>query len=148
MSTTALTYDMRDVLKVLEALRGVEADLRRQTNTELRAAAGRCATGLVGELRSAGAASATPQGRLVAQTVRIKSDRLPAVQLGGRARVGSRGTSAGVLVWGSERGGRNFPPGPGGPYWIDPTVRRFEQGRAPDEYRRAVTSILSRRGVL
>ena len=146
--TVAPEFDMRDVLKVLERLRGVQADLRTETNRELRAAAGRTAQGAADRVRAAGMAAATPQAALVARTVRVRNDRLPAIQIGGRTRVGRNGAPAAALLWGSERGGRNFPPGPGGPYWIEPAVRSYEQGPALAEYRQAVTQILSRRGLL
>ena len=141
----AITVDTRDVLPLLRGLQGVQADLRRNANAELRAAAATTAAGLVTRLRLAGDASSTPQAALVASTVRVKSDRVPAVSIGGPRRVGHRRTAAGVLLWGSERGGRNFP---GGGHWIAPTVEEFKAGPAADAYYVAVAAILRKYGVL
>jgi hypothetical protein len=142
MTGTHPTIDTSDVLPLLEALRGVDVELRRNTNRRLRQAAGDASRGLVPILRGAGAAATTPQAALVARTVRVRSDRLPAVQLGGSRRVGRRGTPAGRLVWGSEGGGRNFAAPSGGSYWIAPTVDDYARRGALEVYQRAVAQIL------
>lgn len=145
---TTVSYDTRDVLSCLKALQAVDVDLRKQANSQLREAAADVASLLVGELQQAAASAPTPQARLVASTAKVKSDRIPAVQVGGRSRVGHRRTAAGVLLWGSEHGGRHFPPGPGGPYWLEPTVRKVQEGPAADRYRAAVFAILKEHGLV
>lgn len=148
MTGVTTTIDTSDVLPLLAALRGVDAELRRNTNRRLRQAAGDASRGLVPILRGAGAGAATPQAAIVARTVRVKSDRLPAVQVGGSRRVGRRRTPAGLLVWGSEGGGRNFAAPRGGSYWIAPTVDDYARRGALEAYRRAVAQILSDAKVL
>lgn len=147
--TDPVAIDTRDVLPLLKALQGVSAELRKNANRRLREAAGECSRGLIVELQAAAARSQTPQAAIVAASLRVSSDRVPTVMVGGRRRVGSRRTPAGVLVWGSERGGRNFTAPQGGAgYWISPTVDRYARGPAVDRYRAAVASILKDAGVL
>jgi len=144
---TSISYDTRDVVTVIGQLRDVDKALRTNASGELRDAAGHVAQILVGALQSG--AGGTPQAPLVASSAKVKRDRVPAVQLGGGKAVGRRGTAAGVLLWGSERGGRNFaaPPNASG-YWIGPAVRRVQEGDATSEYLRAVSAILRAAGVL
>jgi len=146
--TATLTYDMDEVMGLLKELRGVQVDLRRQTNRELRQAAGECAQGLIPELHAHAASSPTPQARIVAGSAKVKSDRLPTVVVGGARRVGSRGTQAGAIVWGSERGGRNFVAGSGGQYWITPAVKAFQEGPAGGIYMQAVGRIFIGHGIV
>jgi hypothetical protein len=142
-----ISYDTRDIVGLLKNLRGVQDDLRKNDNKRLREAAAVCAVELVADLKAS--ARGTPQAGLVASTARVKSDRIPAVSIGGNKRVGHRGTAAGVLVWGSERGGRNFAaPHNSGGYWIEPTTRRFQDGPAARTYLTAVYEVLRDRGVL
>jgi hypothetical protein len=148
MTGVAPTIDTSDVLPLLAALKSVDKELRVNTNRRLRQAAGDASRGLVPLLRAAGASSPTPQAALVARTVRIRSDRIPAVQLGGSRGVGHRRTPAGRLVWGSEGGGRNFAAASGGSYWIAPTVDRYARAGALEPYRAAVAAILHDAGVL
>ena len=143
-----ISVDTRDVLPLLKALQGVEAELRSNANRRLRSAAGECARELITELQAAAGRSPTPQAALVARVAKVSSDRVPAVKLGGSRRVGHRRTPAGRLLWGSERGGAKFAASPGGSYWINPTVERFSSSRAADTYRAAVLGVLSDAGVL
>ena len=144
-----VTIDTRDLLPLMRALGQVDRELRLNSNRRLREAAGACSRELVGELRGAAASSPTPQAALVARTLRVSSDRIPKVIVGGSRRVGSRKTPAGLLVWGSERGGRNFVAAPSSSgHWIAPTVSRFASSSATDTYRAAVAGILKDAGVL
>ena len=92
--------------------------------------------------------SATPQAAIVADSIRIKRDRLVSVSIGGTKRVGSRGTIAGAILWGSEHGGVNFDAPHGGSYWIEPAVKRYAAGGAQGAYLAAVNEILRDAGVL
>ena len=139
--------DTSDVLPTLKALQRVEKDVRQNANRRLRQAASTCAGGLVSALRLQAALAATPQARIVAETARVKSDRVPSVTVGGGQGVGRHGTAAGVLVWGSERGGRTFAAPTGGSYWIGPAVDRYSRGPAVEAYKRAVAQILSDAGL-
>jgi hypothetical protein len=130
------------LFETLKATQGLEADLRRTANGELRAIARTCAGELATELKQAAASSPTPQARLMAPTIRVKSDRIPVVSIGGSRRVGRHKTPAARLVWGSESGGRNFRAPAGGSYWIKPTVERFASSGALKSYRRGVYDIL------
>lgn len=144
----APTFDTRDMLPLIGALRGVDAELRRQARGELRSAAAESAAGLVLLLRQAAAAASTPQAVLMAPTIRVKADVLPIVQIGGSRRVGHRRTPAGRLVWGSESGGERFTQPRGGAYWITPTVNAYARTGAARAYQRAVVGVLRRAGVV
>lgn len=145
---TTVAIDTTDVIPLLKALNQVSAEVRVNANRRLREAAGECSRGLVVELGAAAARSATPQAALVARTLRVSSDRVPKVQVGGSRKVGSRKTPAGLLVWGSERGGRNFAASSGGAYWIAPTVSAYSRTRAVQTYQAAVAAILRDAGVI
>jgi hypothetical protein len=67
---------------------------------------------------------------LVASTLRVRSDRVPAILAGGAKRVGHRKHPAGALLFGAEFGGRRtrktmqFLPHKGRTgYFIFPTLR-------------------------
>ena len=138
-------------VETLKAFKGLDADLRKQANGELRAAAGVCARRLVELLQASAASSGVPVAPRVARSAKVKSDRLPAVSVGGSRRVGRYGAPASALVWGSERGPRGdvnhwaVPPSAG--HWIRPAVKRFEESGAPEEYSRAVDDLIQRYGL-
>jgi len=144
----SFTCDTRDLTGLLRGLGKVEKSLRDEANVRLRNAAGTAAGQLVSELQRSANASPTPQARIVAQAIRVKRDRLVAVEIGGRQGVGSRATPAGELVWGSEHGGPNFVAGAGGSYWIQPAVERYVAGGAQGAYLAAVNQILRDAGIL
>jgi len=144
----SFTCDTRDLTGLLKGLGKVEKGLRDESNVRLRNAAGVAAGGLAGELRQSAAGSSTPQARIVADSIRIKRDRLVSVQIGGATRVGSRSTPAGAIVWGSEHGGQNFAAPAGGSYWIAPAVDRYAAGGAQSAYLAAVNQILRDAGIL
>lgn len=143
-----VTIDTSELFELFKALGKVDAELRQNSNKRLRQAAAECARGMIGPLRSAASSSPTPQAVIVARTARLRSDRVPAVQVGGPRGVGHRKTPAGRLLWGSERGGATFGAPPGGPYWIDPTVRAYQSGPAAGVYLAQVVGILSDAKVL
>lgn len=136
-------------METLKAFQGLERDLRKEANAELRTAARECATALILELKSAAAGSGVPVASRVAGSARVVSDRLPTVSIGGSRRVGARGAPAAVLVWGSEHGPRgepnHFGVAPSGRgYWIAPTVERFGQSTALEMFKRAVVETMRR----
>jgi hypothetical protein len=136
---------MDGVAETLRAFQGLEADLRREANAELRVAGREAALVLADHLRAAAGRSGVPVAGRVASSIAVKSDRLPTVRIGGSKRVGRRGAPAGVLLWGSEHGGPNFAVGPNGAgYWIAPTSKRFEGAEALTIYRRAVVDTMRR----
>jgi hypothetical protein len=145
---------MEGMTETLRAFQGLEADLRKEANSELRSAARECAARLAVELVSAASASGVPVAPRVARSIRVKSDRLPVVTIGGPMKVGTgKQGSAGALVWGSEQGPKGDPnrfgvaPNLAG-YWIAPATKRFEEGPALDTFRRAVAAIMRRWGLL
>src|SRR4029077_19044755 len=131
--------------------RELERELRGQANAELRQAAKTCAGVLAGELVRSAAASGVPVAPLVARSIRVKSDRVPVVSIGGAKRVGRRGAPAGALVWGSEQGPKGsvnhwgVPAGAG--YWIAPAVERYGP-KAVETFRHALGAIFRRHGLL
>lgn len=144
-----LSVEMDGMAETIKAVQGLERELRTGANKELRAAAGRTAGGLAADLQRAAVSSGVPVAPRVASSVRVKSDRLPVVVLGGPKRVGGGGDRAPAarLLWGSEQGPKSDPnrfavePNPAG-YWIAPTVARFRDGPALDTFRRAVFETL------
>lgn len=143
------TVEVDGLVETLRAFQGLEADLRREANAELRAAGREAATVFAEQLRGAAARSGVPVASRVASSITVKSDRLPTVRIGGPKRVGRRGAPASKLVWGSEHGPagevNHFGvPSSGGGYWITPTAKRFESSEALTIYKRAVYATMRR----
>lgn len=151
--------DDSDVQQLFRALGKVNADLRKDTNAQLRVAAKECASELAMLLKVNFVGAPAPQTKLVELSVRVKSDRTPVVQIGGKKKVGRaynsrKGgkvrASAGQLLWGVEYGdakGRFAARNPQG-YWIKPTVKQFAETGAIPKYKTAVIRILNDAGVL
>lgn len=93
-----------------------------------------------------------PVARRVATSIRVKSDRIPAVSIGGPKKVGAGGAPAGLLVWGSEQGPKSEPNRfgvePSSGYWIKPTVARFQADEAVVVYKRAVYELQRKHGLV
>lgn len=143
-----VSVEIDGLMETLKATRGLEKDLRSEANAELRSAAKSCASGLAADLVRAAEASGVPVAPRVARSLRVKSDRIPVVSIGGATRVGRRGAPAGSLVWGSEQGPKSdpnrwgIPPSAG--RWIAPTVSRFASSEAVAVYKRAVLDVLKK----
>jgi hypothetical protein len=148
MAGQTFTCDTRDLIPLLKGLGQVEKSLRDEANVRLRNAAGKSAEQLAGALKQSAASSPTPQAAIVAESIRVKRDRLVSVSIGGTKRVGSRATIAGAILWGSEHGGENFVAARGGSYWIEPAVKRYAAGGGQTEYLAAVNEILRDAGVI
>jgi len=146
--------EMEGMLETIGAVRALEKELRNEANSKLRAAAKECAAPLAADLVRAAAGSGVPVAARVARSIRVKSDRIPVVSIGGAKKVGSgkRGAAA-ALVWGSEQGPKSDPnhfgvaPNSAG-YWIAPTVASFADGPGLDRFRRAVYEILHESGLI
>ena len=147
MTATAKGVELEGMAETLRALQGLSKELRPEANGELRDAAGETAGKLRDDLARAAAGSPTPQARLVARTLRVVRDRIPAVSIGGGDRVGRYGASADALLWGSEHGGHNFVAGGGGEYWIGPTVERFKSSTAIATFERAIGRLVHKWGL-
>jgi hypothetical protein len=159
-STGPTVYvDDSDVQQLLRALGKVNADLRKDTNAQLRVAAKECANELAMLLKVNFAGAPAPQTKLVELSVRVKSDRTPVVQVGGKKKVGRAYKSrkggtvrapAGQLLWGVEYGDHKgrFAPRNADGYWIKPTVKKFAETGAIANYKKAVYQILRDAGVL
>ena len=145
MASGALSLEVDGLTETLKAFQGLEADLRREANGKLRAAARECATRLAALLVRAAGACGVPVAPRVARSIRVKTDRLPVVTIGGPSKVGAHGGTAGALVWGSEQGPKgdvnHFAVAPSSGYWIAPTVARFASDDAVSVYLRAVVDI-------
>jgi len=147
-----VSLEIDGLMETLQAFKGLEAELRKEANGELREAGQQCARVLATELKAAASSSGVPVASRVARSIRAKSDRIPVVSIGGGMRVGIRGAPAGALVWGSEqgpKGGTNHwgvPPSSG--YWIAPTVKQFGQNKAVPIYLRAVVDVQKRYGLI
>ena len=155
MAKRGLAIEVDGLTETLKAVNGLERELERPAaNKELRQAAKTCATVLAAQLARAAMSSGVPVAPRVASSIRVKSDRLPVVSIGGAKKVGTgkRGAAA-ALGWGSEQGPKSDPnrfaveSNPTG-YWIAPTVERFGSDQAVTLYRRAVFEILHERGLV
>jgi hypothetical protein len=150
-TTGGLSIEMEGIFETLQAVRSVQADLRPGVNNELRDAAESSCGELAVELRSAAAASGVPVAPRVAQSIRVKRDRVPVVSIGGSTRVGRRGAPAGALVWGSEQGPKGdvnhwaVPASSG--YWIAPAVERAGP-KVRERFAAAVADVFRRHGLL
>jgi hypothetical protein len=151
-TTGTATVELEGIFETLKAFQGLERDMRSEANAELRAAARTCATVLAGHLARSAAASGVPVAPRVARSIRVKSDRIPVITIGGTAKVGRTGAQAGKLVWGSEQGPKGdvnhwaVPPSPG--YWIAPAVRAFQGDQSIEIYKRAIVDLERKHGLL
>lgn len=158
------TYDVDevDMMQLLKSVRGIEADLRKDINNRIKAASASASEQLVRDLAVAAVSgSAPPQAAFVANSIRVKKDRLAAVRIGGKRGGRTRsGATAGHLLFGSERGTTGAPdrdgsvrnrfvkPHNAGGYWIRPTINAFIDTKAWKDYHRAVVQILNAEGLL
>lgn len=138
-NTLVIRVHVDGVHETLAAYRRLPAE----ANAQLRDASGRIATLLASRIRAAAAAD-SPQSALMAPTVAVRRDRVPAVVAGGNARVGSRRTPAWKILFGSEFGSTVWPqfrPHRGSnSYWFYATVHR-EQAVIAAQWRRAADAI-------
>jgi len=144
----ALTVDAHGLDPLLRGIEQLERSLEDEANTRLQAAAGKAGAQLLSVLRQSAASSPTPQARIVAESLRLRRDRTVSLELGGSVGVGSRGTAAGAILWGSEHGGANFGASSGGSYWIGPAVDRYAASGADGPYLEAANGLLRDSGLL
>lgn len=101
----------------------------REASEALRIRSGELAASLAGKVQAAAHAD-SPQSALMAATVKPRRDRIPVIEAGGSARVGSRSTPAYNILFGSEFGSRQyrqFRPHLGrDSYWMFRTVDENE----------------------
>lgn len=126
------TLTFRRAADLNRMLRSLSREASRGIRAESRAIAGDVAAAAESRALALGGAA-----KVVAPSLRAVSDRVPAVRLGGSARLreGERQT-VGDVIWGAEFGGgrrrttRQFAPwrgnGEGAGYFLFPTVRDME----------------------
>jgi len=145
-----VSVSVEGALETVQAIRGVQADLRPTVNGELRDAAGSSADELANELKSSAGSSGVPVAPRVARSIRVVRDRIPSVSIGGGMPVGRTGGRASDLVWGSEQGPKgdvnHFGVPPGAGYWIKPAVDRYGR-KALGNFQRAVDAIVRKHGL-
>jgi hypothetical protein len=146
-----VSVDVDGLVETLAAFKGLEADLRKEANAELRVAGREAGAALALELRASASSSGVPVAPRVARSIKVKRDRIPVVAIGGAMPVGARGGSAGALAWGSEQGPKgavnHFAVPPGAGYWIAPAVERYSS-RALSNFRAAVADVFRKHGLL
>ena len=145
---SGVSVDTSELAGVEKALTSAERRLADPGNTRMATASARAANELSAALRASAAVSPTPQARIVAESLVVTPGREAAVSIGGGRRVGSRGTPAGEIVYGSESGGANFGAPRGGSYWIAPAVTRYSAGGGEQAYTDAINGILRDVGLL
>lgn len=82
-------------------------DLPKDASAELRDAAGEIADDMVGWIRNA-AENDSAQSALMAGTVKVVRDRVPAVTVGGSGKVGSNRVPAYKILFGANFGSRSL----------------------------------------
>lgn len=110
-------------------------DLPKEASAELRDEAGKIAGDMAGWISSAARADSR-QSALVADTVKVRRDRVPVVELGGTTRVGT-GTGrqkarAYQILFGANFGSRSFPQfrqwaGKGNDYFVFRQIEAHER---------------------
>lgn len=121
MTVTVDRADVAAILKAFDTLPTAAADA-------LTEHAEQAAAGLVSLLRAAAAAEGR-QAALMAPTIEVDKGRDPSIAAGGNRRVGRNSVPAGVLLYGSEYGGKRpqFRPWqPSGSYWFGRTIDAHE----------------------
>lgn len=126
-SSLTLTVSIPDVRTILKAFK----DLPKEASAELRKASLEISKQLAEVSKSYARTDSAPQSHLLEPTIKAISDRVPAVQVGGSTRIGSRRTQAFNLLFGAEFGSDQHPQfgrpwnGKQG-YWFFPSVERQE----------------------
>lgn len=140
------TFAVDGLREVLDAFNR----LPKEANAELREAAGRIAALLAVSIQAAAAAEGRQAARL-GDTVKVRRDRVPSVQIGGTRRLfhgrkDGTGREAFRVLFGSEFGsntGHGFKRHRGQQgYWIFPTVER-KQSQIADEWLAAADRIVA-----
>jgi hypothetical protein len=101
VAKTGLTFKV-SIAGVRETLRALN-DLPKVANVELKNRTKELATRIAQSAKNAGGRAGS-QAALVSRTVKVKRDRVPAVQAGGSTPLGRYGTAAFNLLFGSEFG--------------------------------------------
>ena len=131
----AATIDVQGHQETVRAFRRYARSVDHGSS-DLRAAAGRTAAGLAGRIQTALTSDGDPRSPVLALTVRVKRDTVPAVTMGGSRKLFSAGTQqniipAGRVLFGTEFGahskigGYRSHSGRVG-YAIFPTIRSAE----------------------
>jgi hypothetical protein len=142
-----IQVDTSELKRPQAALSRVESGLQGEASPTLRQGGVATAEGLLALLRASARTSPTPQAVLVAGAAVVHSGGVIGVELGGGQGVGRRGSPAGELLWGSERGGPNFTaPHSASGYWIRPAVAQAERV-GQEAYSRSINGLLSAAGL-
>jgi hypothetical protein len=125
IKTNAVAMELEGLQPMLRAF----GSYGREANAELRKASKSVATTTVTAAKARGA-SIAGAAALASETLRVKSDRVPSLIVGGSKRVGTHRHSAGAFLFGAEFGGRGrtrtqqFLPHRGTQgYFLFPTLR-------------------------
>jgi hypothetical protein len=124
--------------------------LPKEASNELRDANQKISEHLADKIRAA-ARSSDAQSALVAQGIKAKRDRVPAIQAGGRTKVGRNRSPLDKILFGANFGAtqlKQFRPHRGGgddDYWFFSTVER-EEPRIVEAWTEAADRILTQWG--
>lgn len=127
--TLTLKLHINGVRETLRAFR----DLPPEAATELRKQTLEISQWLAERIKTAGTAD-TKQSALVAQTVRARRDRVPAIVAGGARRVGRKKNRASDLVYGSEFGMNARSGWYANPRFAGAPGRQFRPHQGQDSY--------------
>lgn len=119
--------------------------LPKEASDELRTAALELSELLAGKARAA-AGGDSAQAALMAPTVRVVRDRVPAVQIGGSKRVGRHRVPAWKILFGAEFGSHRLPqfrPFTKSGYFFFPLIET-EQGAIAREWQQAADRVIGR----
>lgn len=110
-------------------------ELPKEASVEMRDEAGKIAQDMAGWISSAASADSR-QSALLAGTVKVRRDRVPVVEIGGTAKVGTgTGRSKGrayQILFGANFGSRSFPQfrqwaGKGNDYFVFKNIEAHER---------------------
>jgi hypothetical protein len=132
VAKTSLTVHV-SIEGVHETLRALSL-LPKNANNELRDASLRLAQELATRARADGMANGGAQGRLVAQTVKAKRDRVPVIEAGGTRKLGRHRAPSYGLVFGSVFGMNRRSGWYAGPQFASSTGFQFRPHRGRDAY--------------
>lgn len=126
-------------------------ELPKDASEELRVEAGKIATDMAGWISSAAVADSR-QSALLAGTVKVRRDRVPVVEIGGSAKVGTgTGRNKGrayQILFGANFGARSFPQfrswaGKGKDYFVFANIEAHER-EIEDRYLDATDRIIAK----
>lgn len=144
-TTLKINVTMQGAQDTLKSFR----QLPKEASAELRDRSKNLAQALVGPIKQAAQSDPSPQAALFAPTVRVRRDRVPAITVGGKKRVGRRKVPVFRVLFGAEFGSnqyrqfgkRHVGNSPEGPVF---SIIERERGRIAKAWQEAADEIIEK----